>query len=114
MKLKEEYQKLNETMPSMTMPEKLKESGKKFTEVLIELYQWPSWTKESWKAAWEEYELTWFKHKSLWEEATRNNEKITRRNTRIQVILEQTEEFQKPARRSCKQSLKMKKKLQII
>ena len=66
MKLKEEYQKLSETMPSMTMPEKLKESGKKFIEVLIELYQWPSWTKKSLKAAWEEYELTWFKHKSLW------------------------------------------------
>ena len=79
MKLKEEYQKLNETMPSMTMPEKLKESGKKFIEVLIELCQWPSWTKESLKAAWEEYELTWFKHKSLW----RRSREITKRSQDI-------------------------------
>ena len=46
MKLKEEYQKLNETMPSMTMQEKLKEIGKKFIEVLIELFQWPVLDKE--------------------------------------------------------------------
>ena len=72
---------------------KLKESGKKFIEVLTELCQWPSWTKESLKAAWEEYELTWFKHKKSLEKTARNNEKITRHNTRIQVIQEQTDEF---------------------
>ena len=36
------------------------------------------------------------------EEAARNNEKITKRNTRIQVILEQTEEFQAQLEESTK------------
>ena len=66
MKLSEEYQKLNETMQSMTLQEKISESGRICTEALTELSQWPSWTKESWKSAWQEYELTWFQQKSLW------------------------------------------------
>ena len=47
MKLKEEYQKLNETMQSLTSAQKTqKEIGKKYSEVLIEIYQWLVLDKE--------------------------------------------------------------------
>ena len=45
---------------------KMQRDWKTSTEVSTELSQWPSWIKESLKNAWREYELTWFRCKSLY------------------------------------------------
>ena len=93
MKLKEEYQKLNETMPSMTMPEKLKEIGKKFIEVLTESLPVALLDKGELESRLGRIRADLVQAQESLERSTRSNEKITRRNTRIQVIQEQTDEF---------------------
>ena len=64
--IEEEYRKLNETIESTTVLEKLKGIGKTCIEVSTELSQWPSWIRTSSKSAWLEYEMTWAEQKAKW------------------------------------------------
>jgi hypothetical protein len=68
-----------ETRETTTMLKKFKETGKICIEVLIEVYQWPSWIKTSWKSAWLEYEMTWTEEKVKWQESRKkmNSEQNT-------------------------------------
>ena len=90
----------------MTMPEKLKEIGKKSIRSIDRDLPVALLDKGELESRLGRIRADLVQAQESLEEATRNNEKITRRNTRIQVILEQTEEFLASLEESNKQSLK--------
>ena len=94
MKLMEEYNKLNETMQSFKMREKLKTTGKICSEVLTTACQSQPLDPVELKGRANRIQERISDAKDRMVRLTRENEAITKRNTRIQVILEQTEEFQ--------------------
>ena len=95
MKLKEEYQKLDETMKyDIFSFRKIKRDWEEIYRSIDRSLPVAVLDKAELESRVARIRANLVQAQKRLEEATRNNEKITRHNTRIQVILEQTEEFE--------------------
>ena len=94
MKLTQEYLKLNETMQSFVHARKIEKDWRTCFEALTIVFRTSTLDPNELKDRARGIQERISDAKERLVRLTRENEAITKRNTRIQVVLEQTDEFQ--------------------